>query len=89
MVFPDAEKKFYLDADINERTKRRHKEMIEAGLGITFDEVSKDLTNRDRIDSTRAVAPLKKADDAIYIDTTEMTIDEVVNAVLSKIEPNG
>ncbi|MDD2752106.1 MAG: (d)CMP kinase [Candidatus Omnitrophica bacterium] len=85
VVFPDADKKFYLDANLNERAKRRHKEMLEAGQNISFEEVCADLTNRDRIDSTREVAPLKKAEDAIYVDTTHMTIDEVVNTVLSKI----
>ncbi|MDD4900137.1 MAG: (d)CMP kinase [Candidatus Omnitrophica bacterium] len=85
VVFPEAERKFYLDADINERVKRRHKEMVEAGQKVTLEGVNADLTNRDRIDSTREVAPLKKAEDAIYIDTTPMTIEQVVEKVLSYI----
>ncbi|MDD5653742.1 MAG: (d)CMP kinase, partial [Candidatus Omnitrophica bacterium] len=68
VVFPDAERKFYLDADIDERVKRRYKEMVEAGQKVTLEGVNADSTNRDRIDSTREVAPLKKAEDAIYID---------------------
>lgn len=85
VVFPDAEKKFYLDAHFKERVKRRHRELDELGQEITFGDVERDLHNRDTIDSTREVAPLKKADDAIYVDTTDMTIDEVVNAVLKEI----
>jgi cytidylate kinase len=85
VVFPDADKKFYLDARPEERVKRRHKELLELGQNITSEDVAEDIKNRDTIDSTREVAPLKKAEDAIYIDTTNMTIEEVVNAVLREI----
>ena len=85
VVFPGADKKFYLDADFNERAKRRHKELNEMGQEISLPEVEGDLSNRDTIDSTRKCAPLKKADDAIYVDTTNMTIEEVVNKVLQWI----
>lgn len=85
VVFPDADKKFYIDAQFKERVKRRYKELIGLGQEITQEEVALDLSNRDRIDSTREVAPLKKADDAIYIDTTDMTIDQVVDKILSYI----
>jgi cytidylate kinase len=81
VVFPDAERKFYIDAEFRERTRRRHKELIESGQQITPEAVSNDLSNRDTIDSTREFAPLKKAEDAIYIDTTEMTIEEVVETL--------
>jgi cytidylate kinase len=87
VVFPDADKKFYLDADPGERAKRRHKEFQEMGKNVTLEDVRRDLTNRDTIDSTRKVAPLKKADDAIYIDTTNMSIDEVVDTLLKAIKP--
>ncbi len=89
MVFPQAEKKFYLDADFNERVSRRHKELLELGQDVTFESVAADLSNRDRIDSTREVAPLKQAEDAIYLDTTNMTIDQVVEVVLNKINSHG
>jgi len=85
VVFPDADKKFYIDADFSERTMRRYMELNTAGQDIAKDDVAKDLSNRDTIDSTRKFAPLKKADDAIYIDTTKMTIEEVVNTILKWI----
>lgn len=84
IVFPGAEKKFYLDADFKTRVKRRYKELTEAGQKIDLKDVESDLENRDKIDSTREVAPLKKADDAIYIDTTDMSIEEVVDKVYGK-----
>jgi len=85
VVFPDADRKFYIDADFGERVSRRFKEQIEAGSTVNMDEVSSDLSNRDRIDSTREVAPLKKADDALYVDTTRMSINEVVDTLASQI----
>jgi cytidylate kinase len=83
VVFPNADKKFYVDADFKERVSRRHKESVGLGQNVTSEEVSADLSNRDNIDSNRKVAPLKKADDAIYIDTTDLNIEEVVNKLLS------
>jgi cytidylate kinase len=83
VVFPDADKKFYIDAQFQVRVARRYKELRELGQEITREDVALDLSNRDRIDSTREIAPLKKADDAVYIDTTDMTIDQVVDKVLS------
>jgi cytidylate kinase len=83
VVFPDADKKFYIDAQFQVRVARRYKELIDLGQEITREDVALDLANRDRIDSTREIAPLKKADDAVYIDTTDMTIDQVVDKVLS------
>jgi len=86
VVFPDADKKFYIDAQFKERVSRRHKELVVLGQKVTFDDVDADLKNRDTIDSTRAVAPLKKAEDAICVDTTDMTIEEVVEKVLKEIK---
>jgi len=85
VIFPDAEKKFYLDAEFNERVTRRFKELKEAGNQITLADVESDLRNRDNIDSTRQFAPLKKADDAVYVDTTNMSIEEVVNTILKSL----
>jgi len=85
VVFPDAEKKFYLDAKFNERVDRRYKELKEASREVKSEEVAQDLNNRDTIDSSREFAPLKKADDAVYIDTTNMTIEGVVGKILSYI----
>ncbi|MFA5410621.1 MAG: (d)CMP kinase [Candidatus Omnitrophota bacterium] len=85
VVFPDAEKKFYIDADFSERVRRRYQELRDLGQDVTLKDIESDLSNRDKIDSTREFAPLKKADDAVYIDTTRMTIEEVVNKALSYI----
>jgi cytidylate kinase len=85
VVFPDADKKFYLDAKFDERTKRRYKELKGTGQQITSEDVAKDLSNRDKIDSTREHAPLKQAEDAIYIDTTDMTIEEVAETLIKHI----
>jgi CMP/dCMP kinase len=85
VVFPDAHKKFYLDAQFSERAKRRYQELKSAGQDVTLSVIEEDLRNRDTIDSTRKYAPLKKAEDAIYIDTTNMTIEEVVDKVYGQI----
>ncbi|OGX18781.1 MAG: cytidylate kinase, partial [Omnitrophica WOR_2 bacterium RBG_13_44_8b] len=85
VVFPDADKKFYLDADFKVRVERRRKELNSLGQNVTFQDVETDLGNRDTIDSTREVAPLRKASDAVYIDTTDLSIDEVVKKLLSYI----
>jgi len=86
VVFPDADRKFYIDADFKERVKRRYKELKELGQDVTPEDIETDLSNRDNIDSTREFAPLKKAEDAIYIDTTNLTIQEVADKVLSYIQ---
>lgn len=86
VVFPDADRKFYIDAKFEERVRRRYKELGASGLKITMDSVASDLSNRDKIDSTREHSPLKKADDAIYVDTTDMTIEEVVEKMLEEIK---
>ncbi|MCM8780200.1 MAG: (d)CMP kinase, partial [Candidatus Omnitrophica bacterium] len=86
VVFPDAEKKFFLDAAHHERVQRRLKELVEKGQNVTSADIAKDIQNRDRIDSTRQCAPLKRADDAIYIDTTNMSIDEVVESLYRKVK---
>ena len=88
VVFPDAFKKFYIDADFKERALRRHKELIETERDISLKEIESDVLNRDTKDLSRKVGPLKKADDALYIDTTNMSIDEVVDTLLSYIK-NG
>jgi len=85
VVFPDADKKFYIDAQFPERVKRRYKELKDLGHDVSPEAIELDLRNRDTLDSNREVAPLKKADDAIYIDTTSMTVEEVVNTLLKNI----
>lgn len=84
-VFPNADYKFYLIATPEERGIRRFKELTEKGYETSLEEIIKDIIRRDEIDSNREFAPLVKAEDAIEIDTTGKSIDEVVDYVLSKI----
>ena len=84
VVFPNADKKFYLDADSKIRASRRFKELKDKKEDISLKQIEKDVEKRDMSDLTRSVGPLKKADDAIYIDSTNMTIDEVVEEIISK-----
>lgn len=80
VVFPDAEVKFFLTASVDERAKRRLIELEAAGADApSFEEVRRQIEDRDRGDSSRTVAPLKKADDAIEVDTSELTLDQVVS----------
>ncbi|MFH1753097.1 MAG: (d)CMP kinase [Candidatus Omnitrophota bacterium] len=83
VVFPDADKKFYLDADFRERAARRHKELLESGQSISLKDIEEDVQARDKSDMERKVGPLKRADDAIIIDTTHMSIEQTVEKILS------
>ena len=85
VVFPNAEIKIYLIADEVERAKRRYSE-LKNNSEISFKDVLKNIVERDRIDSTRVESPLKKAEDAIEIDTTGNTIEEVKEKILQEIE---
>ena len=84
-VFPNADYKFFLVATPDERGKRRHIELTNKGYDVSLDEIIKDIIKRDEIDSNREFAPLVKAEDAIEIDTTGKSIEEVVESVISKI----
>jgi len=86
VVFPDADVKFYLTADLNERAKRRKLELQARGIEQTDEENSQAIEARDHSDTTRTVAPLKAAEDAIVIDTTNLTIDQVVDKLLEIIK---
>ena len=88
VVFPNADRKIYLDAGIGERARRRYKELKEQGFGINVDEIEKKLRSRDEKDKGRKVAPLRVADGAIIIDTTHMNIEQVVEEIL-KLVPSG
>ena len=85
VVFPDAEYKFYLDASPEERAKRRHKELIESDQAVSVDAVKNDIIARDDSDMKRSVGALKVADGAIVVDTTDLSIDEVVESLLKHI----
>lgn len=86
VVFPDADIKFYVEANAEERARRRQKELQESGIQIGFDKILKDIKKRDEIDSSRDVSPLKPAQDAIVIDSTDLTIDEKTELVLNHIK---
>jgi cytidylate kinase len=86
-VLPNADVKIFLNADIKERAKRRYSEQL--SKNITLEEVLKDIEYRDKNDSSRSFAPLIKASDAIEIDTTNMSIDEVVNTILGYVKNYG
>ena len=85
-VLKDAEYKIYLTASAEERAERRYKELIEKGESQTYEEVLKDIIQRDHNDMTRKLNPLRKADDAVEIDTTGMNIEEVVAECLKLID---
>ena len=84
-VFPNADIKIYLDATPEERANRRMKQNEEKGIDMSYEEVLKNIKFRDNNDKTSKVAPLKQAEDAIYIDTTDMTIPEVVEKITNLV----
>jgi cytidylate kinase len=86
VAFPDAHVKFFLTADIDERSRRRHQELAKAGKVGEIAETRALLEKRDESDMTRTVGPLKPADDAILIDTTKLTMDEVLGQLLYWVE---
>jgi CMP/dCMP kinase len=88
VVFPDADLKFFLVADLEERARRRWLEMRESQPQLSIDSVKEMLDRRDRLDSSRESAPLKMADDAIKLDTTNLTIEEQAEIIISYIEQN-
>lgn len=85
VIFPDAPLKLFLTASPGERAKRRYKQLIEQGISVNLHRLSAEITERDDRDSRRAASPLKPADDAITIDTTEDSIDEVIERVSSLV----
>lgn len=82
-ILPDADVKIYLTASVETRAKRRYNELIEKGESCNLEEIAADIKERDQRDMTRAIAPLRQAEDAILVDSSEMTIEEVVNAICS------
>lgn len=86
VVLPQANYKFYLDARVNERAKRRYKDLVDKGIKESIENIEQDIIERDRQDKNRDEGPLVKTHDAIYIDTTGKSIDEVVNILLERIQ---
>ncbi|GAB4392211.1 MAG: (d)CMP kinase [Gammaproteobacteria bacterium] len=86
VVFPDAQLKFYFEATLQERAERRYKQLQNQGIGVSLQQILTELDARDQRDLKRNTAPLKPAADAIIIDTTQLTIEEVLQQLLSKVE---
>lgn len=80
-VLPDADVKVYLTASVECRANRRYKELTEKGIACDYDEIAKDIQERDTRDMNREIAPLKQAEDAVFVDSSDMTIEEVVKAI--------
>ena len=88
VVLPDAKIKIFLTASPEARAERRYKELVEKGTDTTFEEVLRDVKERDYNDSHRAIAPLKPADDSILVDTTELDFEQSVEAIINVIKEN-
>ncbi len=86
VVFPETPHKFYLDASVEERVRRRYKEFLEKGINIAEAEIKRDVKTRDETDMTRDAGALKKAENAVVIDTTHLSVDEVVDEILKRIK---
>lgn len=86
IVLPDADLKIFLTASLEERVRRRVEQYEEQGLEVDPNSIRKDLAKRDKIDSSREISPLKKADDAVVLDSTNMSIDEVLDKIIKLIK---
>ena len=94
VVLPDADLKIYLDATVNERARRRYHEVVDRGpemvprepsIDSQYQAIRESMVRRDRIDSSREVAPLRPAEDAVIVDTTDLTIAQVLGRVLELV----
>lgn len=85
VVFPSAEVKIFLTATVEERAMRRYKELVAKGEQVVLEELQKDIAERDKQDMEREISPLRQAEDAIYLDTSDMTIDEVTAYILNLV----
>lgn len=86
VVFPNADVKIFLDCSVEERAKRRYKQNLEKGINETFEEVLSNIKERHKLETEREVAPFVKAEDAIYIDSSNMTIQEVSDKIIEIIK---
>lgn len=87
VVFPDADVKVFLDAAPAERARRRYQELVAKGVRVDFESLKRAEEERDRRDTTRAHSPLRRADDAVVIDTTGLTVEEIVNRIVQLARP--
>ncbi len=85
IVFPDAEAKFFLTASVDERARRRYEELLAAGTQADLESVKRDVMERDQRDSTRPIAPLMKAPDAVVVDSSALSIDQVVARIVAHV----
>ncbi|MBO4293625.1 MAG: (d)CMP kinase [Clostridia bacterium] len=88
-VFPNADVKIYLDASAEERANRRFKQNQEAGIEMDYEEILKNIKMRDEIDKNKEMGALKQAEDAIYLDSTHLTIEQVVEKIIEIIKEKG
>ena len=88
VVLPDAEVKIFLTASVDVRAMRRYKELTEKGVSCDLDEIKKDIADRDEQDRNRPIAPLKQADDAVLVDTSDMSIEQVVDRIMEIADGN-
>ncbi|MBI4655093.1 MAG: (d)CMP kinase [Nitrospirae bacterium] len=86
VIFPEAENKFFLDASFEERGRRRYKELKAQGAETTLKDTINDIKNRDNRDSTRQSAPLKRTHDMVYIDTSSLTVEEVISKIMDSLK---
>lgn len=86
VVFPDAELKIFMTADARVRAERRYKELCEKGDKVTFEEIYENVVSRDKADTTRAISPLRKADDAIVLDNSTMSVEEQMAWFMERYE---
>ena len=86
VVFPNANVKFFMDADVKVRAKRRYNELMKNNKNISYNSVLNNVTNRDKKDTNRLIAPLKKVSDSIIIDTTDMSIDQAFYLMLNHLK---
>ena len=93
VVFPNADVKLFLDCSLEVRAKRRYKQNLERGIECTYEEVLKSLEERHKLETQREIAPFVKAEDAIYVDSTEMSVEEetqeVIKIILNELEKKG
>lgn len=86
IVFPNADVKIFLDCSVEERARRRHLQYAEQGIKISYEEVLKGIIERNKLETEREIAPFVKAEDAILVDSTKLTIEEVVEEILKIID---
>lgn len=85
-VFPNADVKIYLDASVEERARRRYNQNLEKGMNVTYEEILESIKQRNILETQREISPLRQAEDAIYIDSSDLTIEEVVNKIVGIIK---